>query len=488
MVLGAYLIGSAVMLFGADSRPNVLMIGVDDLNDWIGCMKGHPQVQTPNIDRLAARGILFTNAHCAAPLCNPSRAALFSGRQPFHTGVLENDESNIRRVRPDLVLIPEHFRKAGYETLGTGKLLHHGSAGLFDEEFFPDLRWSPLTQKQVEYSKDELASKGSDNPIHRIVLGGRGISLPLNRMPSDRAPDKPGGESFDWGPFEVTDDGMGDGQIARWAANQLGKPHGKPFFLAIGFYRPHIPLFAPKKYFDLYDALSVQLPPTQQGDLDDLSDVAKAFALEPVTAGAHQTVQRYGQWQNAVKSYLACISFIDAQIGILLEALDQGPSADNTHIVFWSDHGWHLGEKEHWGKWTGWYRSTHVPCIIVPAKSSRLKASNAVCSQTIGLIDVYPTLIDLCELKPNAELAGDSLVPWIKNPELKTDRKVITTFGKGNYSIQDHRWHFIQYADGTRELYDRDQDPNEWTNLARRVEHAANVHQWQLELSRQLEH
>src|SRR3954467_15196983 len=236
----------------AADRPNILLIAIDDLNDWVGCLKGHPQAKTPNIDRLARRGVLLAHAQCAAPLCNPSRAAVFSGRQPFETGVFANDESNIRTKRPDLVLIPQHFKNAGYRTFGTGKLLHQTSRGLFDEEFFPDLRWGPLDAKQVEYTEDELPSKGTTNPRHVTQFHGQPIVLPLNRMPSDRAPQSRSGESFDWGPFEADDSDMGDGQIAVWAAERLARSHDKPFFIGVGFYRPHIPLFAPQKYFDLF--------------------------------------------------------------------------------------------------------------------------------------------------------------------------------------------------------------------------------------------
>src|SRR5206468_630970 len=158
-----------------------------------------------NLDRLAKRGVLFTRAYCAAPLCNPSRAAVFSGKQPFETGVFANDESNIRKIRPDLVLIPQHFKAAGYRTFGTGKLLHQTATGLFDEDFFPDLRWSPFTAARVKYSDAELPSKGSTNPRHVTELKGKTIVLPLNRMPSDRAPDSRDGESFDWGPLDVND-------------------------------------------------------------------------------------------------------------------------------------------------------------------------------------------------------------------------------------------------------------------------------------------
>lgn len=463
----------------AASPPNVLFIAIDDLNDWVGCLGGHPQARTPNIDRLSKRGVLFINAHCAAPLCNPSRAAVFSGQQPFETGVFANDETNIRTIRPDLVLIPQHFKQAGYRTFGTGKLLHQTSRRLFDEDFFPDLRWGPLDPKQVEYTEEELPSKGTANPRHVTKWNGQAIVLPLNQMPSDRAPQSKSGESFDWGPFDADDEDLGDGQIAAWAAARLRRAHQQPFFMGVGFYRPHIPLYAPKKYFDLYADRDVQLPPVKDNDLDDLSDTARARALEAGTAGAHATVVKYNQWQAAAKAYLACIAFVDAQIGKLVDALDAGPNANNTLVVLWGDHGWHLGEKQHWGKWTGWRRATHVPLIVSPPRDAMSGGyqMGAKCAEPVSLVDLYPTLIELCGLPAREGLSGQSLTRLMRHPAQATGRAVITTFDRGNYSVMAARWHYIRYADGSEELYDLQTDPNEWTNLGQDASHAATKQQ-----------
>ncbi|MHC4168997.1 MAG: sulfatase-like hydrolase/transferase, partial [Planctomycetota bacterium] len=269
------------------SRPNVLFIAVDDLNDWVGFLDGHPQIKTPNMDRLARRGVSFANAHCAAPLCCPSRAAVFSGQQPFTTGIYHNGP-NIRKLYPDKVLMPQYFAAHGYRTYGTGKLLHHRSQGLYDEYFVTEQRWSPLSgKKQVAYTKEELLTK-TTNPRHVVRFGPdkTEIVLPLNRMPSDRNPTGANGESFDWGPFDVDDDDMGDGKITSWAIEQLKRQADKPFFLAVGYYRPHIPLWAPRRYFDLYPEQSTILPKVLSSDLDDLGVTARRWALEPVTAGA----------------------------------------------------------------------------------------------------------------------------------------------------------------------------------------------------------
>ena len=219
----------------APAKPNVLFIAIDDQNDWIGAFGGHPQAKTPNIDRLASRGVVFADAHCAAPLCNPSRAAVFSGRHPFETGVFDNGGESIRKIAGDDALLMRHFKQAGYRTFGTGKLLHSSSKGLFDEESYPHQRWSPFTTEQVEYTAAELPSKGTDNPRHVTMLKGREVVLPLNRMPSDRTPDEPGGDSFDWGPLDIEDDDMGDGQIAKWASEALRAKHEQPVFGAVGF-------------------------------------------------------------------------------------------------------------------------------------------------------------------------------------------------------------------------------------------------------------
>jgi arylsulfatase A-like enzyme len=253
---------------------------------------------------------------------------------------------------------------------------------------------------------------------------------------------------------------------------RLRRGHEQPFFLAVGFYRPHIPLYAPRPYFDLYPAASVVLPETRADDLDDLGATARRLALEPVTAGAHATVVGHGQWKSAVAAYLSCVSFIDAQVGRLLDALDEGPQADDTVIILWGDHGWHLGEKQHWGKWTGWERATRVPLVIVPARAQRERfRTGAVCRRPVGLIDLFPTLLDLCGLAPEPGLDGSSLVPQLRDPDTPT-RPVLTTFGAGNYAVRDDRWRLIRYADGAEELYDHEHDLHEWDNLAAQRQHA----------------
>ena len=486
------LTGCAVVIllcgFGLDStahaseaRPNVLLISVDDLNDWLGCLNGHPRALTPNIDRLANRGVLFTNAHCVAPACRPSRAALFTGQRPATTGVWSNRSSALLVQCPDAAVIPRRFAEAGYRTAGCGKLLHDRNAGpaVFQEYFRPEQRWSPLTATSVRYTETELPTKGTNSPRHVARLpDGREVVLPLNGMPSDRKPLKPDGESFDWGPLDVSDDMMGDTQITNWAIDQLQQHSEQPFFLAVGYYRPHIPLWAPAKYFERLRDTDIQLPPHSSSDLNDLPPLAREWAIEPVTAGRHSTVMKFGQWEEAVKAYLACVTFIDDQVRRLLEALDR-ISNNNTVIVLCSDHGWHLGEKQHWGKWTGWERSTRVPLIVVPPKGSGLaKTAGQRCHEPVSLLDVYPTLCELCGMTASEDLEGESLRPMLITPGRPLNRVAVTHFDRGNVTLRSVRWRYVRYADGAEELYDHRADPHEWHNLADAKQHQSELIRW----------
>jgi arylsulfatase A-like enzyme len=287
-------------------------------------------------------------------------------------------------------------------------------------------------------------------------------------MPSDRDPKGTSGESFDWGPFDVDDEAMGDGQITSWAIQRLQQhPAGdRPLLLCVGYYRPHIPLYAPRRYFELYPERTTLLPRVLDSDLDDLAETGRRWAVEAVTAGAHQTVVAHDQWRAAVAAYLACVSFVDAQVGRLLGALDASPHRDNTVIVLWGDHGWHLGEKQHWGKWTGWERATRVPLVVVPpAAAPSGFRKRVLCDRPVSLVDLFPTLVELCGLPALGDLDGRSLVPLLKDPDRET-RPVVTTFDYQNYSVRTERWRLIHYRDGSEELYDHAADPDEWHNLA----------------------
>ena len=428
--LGAYAAGA--------KKPNVLFIAIDDLNDWIGCLGGQPDVKTPNLDRLAKRGVLFTNAHCPAPACNPSRAALMTGIRPSTSGVYYNSQPwRQSPVLSKAVTLPQHFTAHGYTSIGSGKIFH----GRFPDPDSWQEYWPSPTQNRP---KDALPPQEK---------------RPLNGIPRTG--------NFDWGPIDAAPAEMSDWQVADWTIGQLGKAHDRPFFMACGFFRPHLPWFAPKKYFDMYPLAKIALPNVKEDDLDDVPAMGQAMAKR---IGDHAKVVKNKQWREAVQGYLASISFADECVGRVLRALDESAHRDNTVIVLWSDHGWHLGEKLHWRKFSLWEEATHnVLMMAGPGISS----PGARCDAPVNLLDIYPTLIDLCDLERREELEGVSLAPLLKDPKAKWDRPALTTHGRGNHSIRSRRWRYTQYADKTEELYDHSKDELEWTNLAGNPEFAA---------------
>jgi arylsulfatase A-like enzyme len=434
------------------NKPNVLFIAVDDLRDWVGHL-GHPNVKTPAMDRLARRGVSFTRAYCAAPLCNPSRISLLTGIAPSRSGVYGNGEK-LREKLPDAVTLMQHFRSSGYVVQGGGKIFHGRSA-------YDKASWDYYFRPQ----------------------GTRG------RPGVQRDTNLPGSAWTPWGPLAISDEEMFDGKIAGWVVSQLKKSHSKPFFLACGFTKPHLPWYVPKKYFDMHPQQSIKLPLTVEGDLDDLPDFGKKLAREvydpsgeknfAVLGGDHKNVIANNQWRTAVQAYLATISFVDAQVGPVLDALDQSEHADNTIVVLWGDHGWHLGEKEHWRKHALWDVSTRTPLIISAPQGV---ARGQLCQRPVSLLDLYPTLIDLCGLQKREGLDGKSLLPLLKNPQGEWPHPAVMTFGFKNHAIRSERWRYIQYHDGTEELYDHHQDPHEWTNLAADLQYKEVIRQLQASL------
>jgi len=413
----------------SQSRPNVLFMCIDDLNDWIGCLGGHPGVKTPNLDRLAARGVLFANAHCSAPACNPSRASLMTGILPSTSGVYHNPNPWRRSpVLKDAVTIPQHFMAHGYRAVGGGKIYHGG---------FPDpASWQAYFPSQTRNKPNDPLPEGQ----------------PLNGIPRTR--------HFDWGPVPVADEAMGDWQVADWAIGELKAEHDKPFFLGCGFFRPHLPWYVPQKYFDMYPAEKITLPNVNENDLDDVPELGRRMARPQ---GDHRKVLQHQQWRKAVQGYLASITFVDTCVGRVIDALDASNYRDNTIIVLWSDHGWHLGEKLHWRKFALWEEATHNVMMMIAPGVTQPKQR---CGRPVTLLDIYPTLIELCDLEKKPELEGRSLVPLLKNPSAAWDRPALTTHGQNNHSLRTERWRYIRYSDGTEELYDHEADPLEWKNLA----------------------
>ena len=438
-------------------RPNVLMIIVDDMNDWVGCLGGHPQAKTPHIDRLAQRGLLFTNAHIAAPVCNPSRVAALTGLRPSTTGIYGN-ETKWLEAMPAVATIPQHFKANGYYVAGGGKVNHHMPG------FNRRSDWHDYFDQIFDSHYQDQLARGLD--VKRFTWPA---GFPLNRLEAvrmfSRPPQNP--NEFDWGAWDTTDREMGDGRMVEWAVKFLARPTNEPFFLAAGIYRPHLPFYAPKKYFDLYPQDQIILPPIKDDDCDDLPEAGKQMAAD--RRGDYELVMKEGRHRELVQAYLASITFADALIGQLLDALDASPAAKNTAVVFWSDHGWHLGEKQHLHKFTLWERSTRIPMIIAAPGLTRPGSRTP---RPVSTIDLFPTLNELCALPSFMSLEGTSLIPLLKNPSLARSRPALTTHGQGNHALRTERWRYIRYADASEELYDHTTDPNEWTNLADRPEFA----------------
>jgi len=438
-----------VVQVNAAERPNVLFIAIDDLNDWIGCLAGHPQAKTPNLDRLAASGVLFTNAHCDAPACNPSRTAVFTGISPHRSGLYRNGQK-MREALPDAELLPKTFSKAGYWSGGSGKMLHYFIDARSWDEYFP--------------------AKETENPFPD-TLGPpkRPVSLPR------------GGPwqyyETDWGPIDATDKEYGgDYSVAEWVGERLSKKQDKPFFLACGIYRPHEPWFVPKKYFDAFPLDKIQLPPGYRADdLDDLSEAAKNLARNRY----FPHIRAHKQWKQGIQGYLASIYFADAMLGRVLDALEKGPHADNTIVALWSDHGWHLGEKEHWQKFTTWRVCSRVPLILRVPKGAPGLADGTrpgASSKPVNLRSLAPTLLELCGLPPRKIHDGPSLVPLLANPKAEWPHVALTHLHHpGSYGLSAEGWRYLRFKDGGEELYDTANDPHEWSNLASVEQHGETL-------------
>jgi arylsulfatase A-like enzyme len=442
----------------AADRPNVLMIIVDDMNDWVGCLGGHPDVKTPHIDRLAKRGTLFTNAHVAAPVCNPSRVATMTGRLPSSTGVYDNRPVWHEAMR-GVTSIPRHFKVNGYRVVGGGKVNHHMPG------FNRRSDWHEYFDQVFDNHYQDQLARGLDVTGFQWPKG-----FPLNRLPAVNSFSRPpkNAKEFDWGAWDKMDREMGDGQMVEWAAEFLAHPPEKPFFLAAGIYRPHLPFYAPRKYFEMYPPDKITLPPTKADDLDDLPEAGKEMAA--IRRGDYELVMKSGKYRELLQAYLASVSFGDALVGRLLDALDASPAAKNTIIVFWSDHGWHLGEKRHLHKFTLWERSTRIPFIVVAPGVTHPGIRSG---KPVGTIDIFPTLNELCDLPSVDGLDGASLMPMLRNPALDRKRPALITHGQGNHALRTERWRYIRYTNGDEELYDHARDPNEWTNLANKPELAS---------------
>jgi arylsulfatase A-like enzyme len=457
--------GSAFPLNADDAETNtpsgdhILLITIDDLNDWIGCLsdptdpanttgmvtgQGHPQASTPNMDRLAQRGILFTNAHCQAPMCRPSRGSFLSGLRPSDTGLYANNPKHDAKgtITPgkDVPWLTRRFESAGYQSFAAGKVLHGSNKQLSNHP-------APSTS-QGPYPNEKMNVPAS--------VTRHGV--------------------WDYGPYPEMER-FTDWRNAQWIMQHISAPNDddQPRFLALGFYRPHVPLFAPQQYFDQAPALEdVILGANREDDFDDLPEIAERLPSRVLFKDTTRWVlEDQKRLRGLTQAYLACTSAMDDCLGKVLDELDESGMAENTWIVVFSDHGWHLGEKNHVAKQTLWQRSTRVPLIIVPPARLKDLPRGKRCNQPVELIDVYPTLLEATQIESqpsDAKLAGLSLLPWLRNPDAPRDRPALTTLYSGNHSVCDQTYRFIQYADGSQELYNRDKDPHEFDNLIPQID------------------
>ncbi len=431
----------------SSDRPNIIFIATDDLNDWIDPLVSDRAV-TPNLDRLAARGVTFTNAHAPGVYCAPSRTAIFTGRFATTTGAYRNQV--YFRDDPDLRPLHVAFQESGYRTFGTGKLFHHPAG-------FLDLRgWNEFF---VRTEAQRLTGWPMDSWEHGAPLPDPYPASPFNQADEDWS----GRPWMEYGPLpNDAEPEMADTIRTQWACDIIGEDHDEPFFLALGLYAPHFPNYVPQKYFDLYPLESIELPVWNEEDVDDLPDHVRRRMLNR-KEHVHDRLIELGIVKETMRGYLAAVTYADAMIGRVLDALEASPYNDNTIVVIWSDHGFHFGEKFWWGKHTLWNRTTRVPFLWAGPGVAKGEAVDA----TVSLIDLFPTFVDLCGLRPDPGLEGESLKTALRTPEAAVDREVFVPFtDPGSYAVLNREWRYIRYQQGGEELYNRNDDPHEWHNLA----------------------
>lgn len=456
-----------VLFFGCTTEPerppNVLFISIDDLNDWVGGLNGNPQVITPNMDKLFEQGVLFTNAHCSQPVCTASRNSLLSGLHPTTSGWYGSTSAmrkSYDQVMGDHKMLPQHFKDNGYKTLAIGKIFHQGVSDYkertndFWDEIAPDYKVpKDLKDRGDGYGGTKFypfPKDGSQIVNHYGKDFNNGHSLCYGALERE---DMPEGKMFD----EL---------ISEWAVDKLNEDHEKPFFMAVGFVRPHVPYTAPKEFFDLYNLDDIVIPEVPDDEMADIPIMGKSIAHGTIKIGDHYAVVNLSDtyWKELVYGYLACVSFVDHELGKVLNALENSKYAENTIVVLWSDHGQHLGEKKHWRKQALWEEATKVPLYFkVPGQNGVGLKSN----EAVSLLDIYPTLVELCNLPQAPKLEGNSIVPLIEKPDASWDKPVLSSWYYKNHSVRSNDWHYIKYRDGGEELYNHKTDPGEHVNLAK---------------------
>ena len=430
--LAALVMLCSMSAFGQDTDTgeglNVLFIPVDDLNHWCGYTGRNKQAKTPNIDRLSTMGISFSNAHCAAPACEPSRAALFSGLRPSTSGCYLNGDK-WKKIIPEGSTLNATFKKAGYRVMGTGKTYHGNGPDSVNMS-----EWDEYPENAKPYGGGAKKMEGYFTPL----------------------------------PIDMKDEDLSDWHSVNYCIKQLQKKHEKPFFLACGLIKPHLPWAVPRKYYEMFPRDKIELPPHIKNDMADIPPAGKKIGIR----SDHPKFLKSDRWKDAVQSYLATVAYVDVCIGRLLDALEISDYKDSTIVVLWGDHGWHLGEKERWRKFTLWEEATRAPMIwYVP----RLTKAGAICDRPVDFMSIYPTLCELAGIEEPDHVEGRSLVPLLKNPQAKWDGVAITTHGYMNHAVRTGRWRYIRYADGSEELYDHSKDEYEWKNLAGDPAFAADI-------------
>lgn len=418
----------------SESRPDVVFIIVDDLNDYLGCLDGHPDAISPNIDALAGSGMLFTQAYCNSPQCRPSRTSLNHGIYAFHTGTYFNAKSD-QETAATTPTMQQFFMKNGYRVASGGKVFHGGPGN----------------------DGDALLKRPRDPKPPKDKNNFNALSAPNDGYALDAA-----------------DEEMSDYKVASWAIDQWHADSEKPLFMSVGFFRPHRPLNVPAPYFDLFPLDSIKRPaePDKGDDWGDMPEFARKLARSHAHKAMHKGLSDHefivanDEWDNTIRAYQASIAFVDKQIGRFVETLASNPRGRETVVMLVSDHGWHLGEKKHWCKGAIWEQTTHIPFIV---RAPDVEAG-AISEEPVSLIDVYPSLIDLAGLPVPDYLDGHSVKPQLHDPKAKRG-PAISSYGDGNTSIRTKRWRYIRYEDGSEELYNHKEDPNEWANLAENSEY-----------------
>lgn len=431
---------------------NVLMIAIDDMNNWIGALGG--QAQTPNIDALAASGVLFDNAYCVVPACNPSRTALMSGLRPETTGQYTN--AGNFRDKPggkDIVTLAQYLQQHGYETVAAGKIFHHPrGSGEVPAAMSDTLSWDFQRRGNV------------GTPGHELFLDEKGTALWMEGAGHSYVTGENSGMSYIakfgvWGAVPYEKEDCGDWQMADFCADFLSGEHDKPFFLSLGIFRPHSPQLVPQEFLDLYPLETVELPVLPADDMDDIPEIARTNWSTPFVELVHEKEQL----RPAVQGYLASMSFADACVGHVMRALEESAYSENTIVLLWTDHGWQLGHKRRWEKFSLWKQGTNSPLVI---RYPGMKTAGQVCREAVSFLDLYPTVLDLLELPKREVLEGESLIPWLEDPSLPRKTPAIVTYPGGNHSVVLGSWNYIHYEDGSEELYDHASDPGEFLNLA----------------------